>query len=214
MWSSILGFAPTFLSALVVLILGLIISALLGELAGRLVSLLRIDRLTERIGLKKELKDLGINVNFASLAQWLVKWFFYIVTIFTVVDILNIEQLSVFMERLVLYLPNVLVAVIILVVGLVAGKLLRDVVVNALSGSNVTERVSSFLGSLAKWSVFIFALMAALVQLGVAAELIQILFTGFVLMLAVAGGLAFGLGGREHASRVLDAVTREIGRAK
>lgn len=212
LWQRLLAFAPTFLSALLVLIIGLIISTLLGELARKIVTLARIDKFADNIGLTKELRNLGLKVNFAALAEWLVKWFFYIVTIFTVVDILNIEQLSSFLERLVLYLPNVLVAILILVVGLIAGRLLKNIVEGALESSAVAERISSFLGNLAKWSVFVFALMAALVQLGVAEGLIQILFTGFVLMLAIAGGLSFGLGGREHASRVLDRIEKEFGK--
>jgi len=210
LWASVVDFAPTFFSALLVLVLGLIISNLLGKFAGKIIKLVRIDSLVDKIGVKKEVKKVGITLNFSALFEWLVKWFFYIVTFVVVVDILNIEQLTLFLERLVLYLPNVIVAIIILAVGLVIGKLLKDAVESSLKNFAFTEKVSVFLGSLAKTAVFIFALMAALVQLGVAADLIQILFTGFVLMVAIAGGLAFGLGGREHASRVLDRVETEM----
>lgn len=206
LWASVMDFAPTFFTALFVLILGLIISNLLGKFAGKIIKLVRIDNLVDKIGVKKEVKKVGINLNFSALIEWLVKWFFYIVTFVVVVDILNIEQLTLFLGKLVLYLPNVIVAIIILAVGLVIGKILKDAVQSSLKNFAFTEKVAVFLGSLAKTAVFIFALMAALVQLGVAADLIQILFTGFVLMIAIAGGLAFGLGGREHASRILDTV--------
>ncbi len=210
LWDRIVAYAPTLLGALIVLVIGIIISILLGKFAKKIVLFTRVDKLSEKIGLKREVKNVGINLDFATLIGWLVKWFFFIVTFVAVVDILNIEQLTSFLEKLVLYLPNVLVAIVIMGVGLVVGKLFKNAVENSLKGFAVTTRVSTFLGSLAKWSVFIFALMAALVQLGVAADLIQILFTGFVVMLALAGGLAFGLGGREHASKVLDKVSSEI----
>ena len=67
-----------------------------------------------------------------------------------------------------------------------------------------------FLAGVAKWSIIVFSLMAALVQLGIAQSLIQVLFTGFVAMLAIAGGLAFGLGGREHAARVLNKLENDL----
>ena len=210
LWASVVDFAPTFFSALFVLILGLIISALLGKFAGKVVALARIDNLTEKIGVKKEVKKVGISLNFSALTEWVVKWFFYIVTLVVVVDILSIEQLTSFLEKLVFYLPNVIVAIAILAVGLVVGKIFKDAVENSLKTMAFTQRVATFLGSLAKTAIFVFALLAALVQLGVAADLIQILFTGFVAMVAIAGGLAFGLGGREHASKVLNWVEGEI----
>ena len=210
LWANLLGFLPTFLGALLVLIVGLIISNLLGKFAGKIISLLRVDNLSQKIGLKKEVKNFGINLDFAVMIEWVVKWFFYIVTFVAVVDILNIEQLTLFLQKLVLYLPNVIVAIVILAVGLILGKMLKDGIENTLKGFSVTSRLAMFLGSLAKWAIFIFALMAALVQLGVAADLIQILFTGFVIMVALAGGLSFGLGGREHASKVLDWFENEL----
>lgn len=210
LWASVADFAPTFFSALLVLVLGLIISALLGKFAGKVITLVRVDKLTEKIGVKKEVKKIGISLDFSALTEWVVKWFFYIVTLVVVVDILNIAQLTLFLERLVLYLPNVIVAIAILAVGLVVGKIFKDAVENSLKTMAFTQRVATFLGSLAKTAIFVFALLAALVQLGVAADLIRILFTGFVAMVAIAGGLAFGLGGREHASKVLDWVEGEV----
>lgn len=214
LWERIFDYAPTFFGALIVLVLGILISNLLGKLANKLVSLLKLEKLTEKKELKDEFDDLGIQWNFPAWAEWLVKWFFYIVTFATVVDILNIEQLSSFLEKFVLYLPQVFVALIILAVGLVVGTLLKTLIEKASKGLFPTERPSRFLGNLAKWALFTFTLMAALVQLGVAGELVQILFAGFVLMLAVAGGLAFGLGGKEHASRILDRVEGELGAGK
>jgi hypothetical protein len=210
LWDRIVEYAPNFFGALIVLVIGLIVSNLLGKLAGKIVRLARIDRFSESIGVRDELRVFGENFSFARLAEWIVKWFFYIVTFVMVVDILNIEQLTIFLQTLVLYLPNVLVAIIIMTVGLIVGAMLKSIVENATRGVFASDRYPFFLGSLAKWSIFIFALMAALVQLGVASELVQILFTGFVFMLAIAGGLSFGLGGREHASRVLDKVERDM----
>jgi hypothetical protein len=210
LWSNFLGFVPAFIGAILILIIGLIVSAMLGKFAKKLVKLTRLDSISEKVGLRQELSNVGIKISFATIIGWIVKWFFYIATFIAVVDILNIRQLTVFLEKLVMYLPNVIVAIIILAVGLVVAKVLKKVSVQALQTMSVGHKIANFLGSLAKWSVFIFAFMAALVQLGIATNLIQILFTAFVFMLALAGGLAFGLGGRGHASKVLDWIEKEL----
>lgn len=210
LWSSVLSFIPDLLGALVILIVGLIVASLLGKLTKKAIKLTRVDKLTEKIGLKQEVENLGFKLNIAVLLGWLVKWFFIIVTIIAVLDIINITQLSLFLEKLVLYLPQVIVAIAVLTVGLIVGRLASNATKSALSKTTVTEKMGNFLGTLAKWTIYIFAFMAALVQLGISASLIQVLFTGIIFMLAIAGGLAFGLGGREHARRVLDWVQKEI----
>lgn len=214
LWDKVLSFVPAFIGAWIVLVIGLLISVMLGKFAKKIVKLTKIDELAEKIGLKREIEDLGVKINFSELIGWTVKWFFFIATFIAVVDVLKIKQLTIFLENLVLYLPNVIVAIIILAVGLIVGKVLKNGAMHALEKISVTSKPASFLSNLAKWAIFIFAFMAALVQLGIAASLIQILFTGFVVMLAIAGGLAFGLGGREHASKVLDWIENEIGSKK
>ncbi|MGE5426097.1 MAG: mechanosensitive ion channel family protein [Bacillota bacterium] len=210
-WQNIAGFLPALLAALIVLIVGLLIGSLLGKLVRKIIEMTRIDSLSERIGLRKEVENLGFHLDFAIIIGWMVKWFIYIATLIAVVDILKIPQLTLFLERLVFYLPNVIVAFIIVAVGLMVGKFLQDAVKSSLSKMTMTERASALLAGAAKWAVLVFAGMAALVQLGVAPSLIQILFMGFVLMWSLAGGLAFGLGGKDYASRILESVEKEIG---
>lgn len=210
LWSKLLGFIPSLLGAILILIIGLIIASILGKLTKKLIKFARIDSLVEKTGLKEEMERLGIKLTFAGVMAWLVKWFFIIVTFIAVVDILNIRQLTTFLEKLVLYIPNIIVAVIIITLGFIIGKILKTGAKNSLMRMSIKEKLAYFLGSLAKWAVLVFSFMAALVQLGIATSLIQILFTGLILMLAVAGGLAFGLGGRDHAKKVLTWIEEEI----
>lgn len=214
LFNKVLGYIPNLLGALVILIVGLIIASMLGKLAKKLAKLTRIDSIAKKIGLSEELSRFGINLSFAQIIGKTVKWFFVIATLIAVVDVLNINQLTVFLEKLVLYLPNVIVAIIILAVGLIIGKILKNSAHKALGTFSMNEKSAILLSNIAKWSVFSFALMAALVQLGVAVNLIQILFTGFIFMLSIAGGLAFGLGGREHAAKILTWIEGETGHNK
>ena len=214
LWVKVFEFIPVFLGAFIILLLGLIISSILGKVAKKAMQMTKLDNLSEKIGLKAEIENFGIKLNFSELVGWVVKWFFIIATFIAVVDILNIPQLTVFLQKLVMYLPNVLVAIIILAVGLIVGKIFKNASKNALVRMRVAEGTASSLSTLAKWAVFTFALLAALVQLGIAANLIQILFTGFVIMLALAGGLAFGLGGRAHAEKILDWIENDLSHRK
>jgi hypothetical protein len=123
---------------------------------------------------------------------------------------LGIPQITEFLNEVARYIPNVIVAVVILAIGLVIGNFIENVVVSAVSASRIPTSSAGFLGGVAKWSIVVFALLAALVQLGVATSLVQILFTGLVAMIALAGGLALGLGGREKAAKWLDRLEQEM----
>ena len=202
-WVKIVSYFPQILGAVLVFIAGLLISATLGKFAKKLFKMTKLDVMNDKLGLKDELRGLGMKFEFSDLIGWVVKWFFIIITLIAVVDVLQIPQVTRFLEDVALYIPNVVVAIIILSIGLVAGKLISDISDKALRSSYFPDTSARFLASATKWSIVIFALMASLVQMGVAANLIQILFTGVVIMFALAGGLAFGLGGRDKAARII-----------
>lgn len=210
MWVKIIEFLPEILAALVVLIVGLFAAYGLGKLVHRLVRLSKVDEALHKVGIIKRVEEAGITVSLAGLLQWIVKWFLIVVVLIAVVDILQWDQVTDFLTQVALYIPNVIVAVVILGVGLVVGQFTYDVVVKGIKASKLPATASSTLAALAKWAIIIFALLAALLQLGVADRLIEILFAGIVAMVALAGGLAFGLGGKERAARWLERVEEEI----
>lgn len=209
-WNQIISFVPSLLAAIVVLVLGLILSQVLSKLAKRLVELTKVDGLLHKIDSVKKLEEVGLKVSISNLISWIVKWFFIIVTLTAVVDIMHLTEVTRFLQDVARYIPNVVVAVIILAIGLVVGQFVHDVVEKSAKASHLTAHTSHMLSSIAKWSLVIFALMASLTQLQVATELIQILFTGLVAMLALALGLSFGLGGKEHASKWLDQMKKKL----
>ena len=106
------------------------------------------------------------------------------------------------------YLPDAFIAVIILLVGMLLGSFVYDVVNTAVSAAKLGG--AAILAGICKWAIVVFAFIAALQQLDIAQELLQTLTTGLVAMLALAGGLAFGLGGQSHAKHVLDKLKSDI----
>ncbi|MEX1027290.1 MAG: hypothetical protein WD049_04685 [Candidatus Paceibacterota bacterium] len=199
-WDTFLAFLPEVASALLVLILGLIIASFLGALTRKLLSLARLDELSEQSGLAEMMKRVNLHFTFSWLIGKIVQWFFIIVFLLAAVDILGWQEVTVFLREILLYIPNILVAVVILAVGLIVGNFLGRLISTGISASKIPVSNAALLGTIAKVAVITFAALAALLQLGIAESLIQILFAGLVLALA----LAFGLGGQSKAKEVLD----------
>ncbi|MFH1866557.1 MAG: hypothetical protein ABIJ81_00515 [Patescibacteria group bacterium] len=212
MWDKFTDFLPELLVAIIVLIVGLLIAAALGRVAAKLIRLVKLDDLLSRTGVSQKAESAGVQFSLSGLVGWIVKWFFIIVVFIAVADILSWVQVTDFLTAVALYIPNVLIAVIILTVGIIVGQFIHDVVEKAIHVSKAPTTSAKTMAALSKWSIVIFSIMAALIQLGVAVRLIEILFTGLVAMLAIAGGLAFGLGGKEKASKWLEAIEKEVSR--
>ena len=159
-----------------------------------------LDRLSARTGKK---------LSIAAFGNWLVKWFFLVSTFVAAADILGLSEVGVFLySQVIPYFGNVVVAVAVLLIGMVAANFLHGVVRHALQAGGL--RTSDSLALITKWAVLIFAILAALAELRVASDFVSDLFRAFVAMLAIAGGLAFGLGGREHAKKILDAIEDDL----
>lgn len=196
LFDTVLSFLPNLLAAIVVLILGVLIAATLGHLVQKIVEFTRVDKALDRIGVNRALKGLG-KIQVSAIFGWLVKWFLIVVVLMAVADILALPQIIDFLEEVARFLPNVVIAVVILLIGFIGGNFVYEITARAVKAAKMHS--SKFLANLAKWSVIVFALMGSLIQLNIATSMVQTLFTGFIAMLALAGGIAFGLGGQETA---------------
>ena len=199
LWNSVIGFAPELMGAFVVLILGIIIAPIFGSIVKRLVKLTKVDTLSEKTGLTGTFENLGLRFTFSDVIGKLVKWFFLIAFLIAAMDVLGWASVTEFLKEIMLYIPNVVVAIIILAVGLIASQFVQKAVVTGLKTTG-TIKNPELLGNVARWALVVFAALAALLQLGVAERLIEILFAGGIITLA----LSFGLGGKEKAARFLD----------
>ena len=200
LWDSVIEFVPELLGAFLVFTVGLIVAPILGRIAKRLVKVTKIDTLSEKMGLTNTFENLELHFTFADVIGKLVKWFFLIAFLMAAMDILGWSRATEFLNQIVFYIPNVAVAVIMIAVGLIAGQFVQKIVITGLKTSGTSIKSPELLGNIARWALIIFAAMAALLQLGIAERLIEILFAGVVIALA----LAFGLGGKEKAARFLD----------
>ncbi len=203
LWIGVVAFLPKLILAVVIFLIGWLIASLIEKALRQIIDAVKIDALLRKTGIHDTLAKGGIRFSTSAFIAGLVKWFFVIVFLVAALDVIGLSQVNLFLREVVLgYLPNVVVAALVLLVG----SVLAETVGRLVSGSARMAEVRSagFLGTVAKWAIWIFTILIALSQLGIAAQLIQTLFIGVVAMFALAGGLAFGLGGKDAASRIVE----------
>lgn len=199
LWANIVRFVPNIIGAIVVFVIGLIVASALGTLVEKLFDAIKFDSFLNRIGLEPYFKRAGLRLRGAHFLGRVVFWFLVIVFLLAVSDALGLFALSGFLRDVLLFVPHVVVAVLIMLAAVVLANLARRLINASVTSAQLHG--AHFLGNLAWWSIVIFGLLAALVQLNVAVTIINTVVMGVVAMFALAGGLAFGLGGRETASR-------------
>lgn len=209
LWLRFAQFFPVLLGALLVFVIGWLVAIAAGQFIQRILDLLRLNEPFERIsGLRATVERAGLDLNIPKLLGGLVKWFLFIVTLLAASDILGLEAVASFLDRVISYLPNVVVAAIILVVGVLFATFVARVTRASVDAANLPHGGGA--AAVAKWAILVFTFLAAVFQLQIAEVLIQTLFTAFAAMLAIAGGLAFGLGGKDLATRVLKHLESDI----
>lgn len=208
-WLGLYSFLPSVILAIILFIIGVVIATFVGKAIAHVINLTKVNALLDRTALKEMVNKAGFHLNIGGLVGWLIKWLLILAFLVGALNLLGLSDVNVFLQQIVLfYLPRVIVAVLIVVVG----SVLAEVASKAVTGSAKVANVSSanLAGSIAKWAIWITTILFGLNQLGIGADLVQTLWMGIVVALALAIGLAFGLGGKEHASKVLDKVSDAI----
>ena len=202
LWLGVVSFVPSLIIAVIIFVAGWIVGSLLGRVVSQIVKSLKVDNALRSAGTESLLNRAGFRLNSGMFLGALVKWFIIVAFLVASFDVLGLDQVNDFLQQVVLlYLPRVIVAVLILLVAALIAEAMESVVKGSAKAAEV--RSANFLGNVTKWAIWVFAILMALYQLGVAAAFVQTLFTGFVVALALASGLAFGLGGKDSATRVL-----------
>lgn len=193
-------YLPQFIAGLLLLLVGVLISGILHQVVLGFFKFLKLEKWTKEANVSASFDVKVWPQLFAELLRWAVLILFLVAA----VETWGIKRVGDVLNQLLFYLPNVFVAVVMGLVGVVVGNLVSDVVKHG--SKSLGAHSAGTLASLARYSIFVFTGLIVLHQLGVAADLIRILFTGVVAMLALAGGLAFGMGGQETAREVLKAL--------
>lgn len=207
-WASVVGYLPTFIGALIVLLVGLAIASLLGKLIEKIFKAIKIDEFFQKIGLGKYAEKGGFQLRIAWFLGRLVYWFLVIVIVLALSDKLGFIALSSFLRDVLLYIPNIVVAILILLAVIVLANFLRSVVKKTVQTTKFGG--AGFLATLTWWVVILFGVAAALTQLRVAVTIVNTIVIAVIAAAGLAAGLAFGLGGKDEAARLLAKLRKEV----
>lgn len=203
------NFVPNLFVAIVIFVIGWIVGSILGKVVGQIMGSLKIDNALKSAGIGDLVTKAGFNLNSGAFIGGLIKWFFIIVFLVASLDVLGLTQVNQFLQNVVLsYLPQVIVAIFILLVAVVIAEAMQKIVIGSAKAANIKS--ANFLGATTKWAIWIFAILTTMIQLGIAVSFIQTLFTGVIIAFSLAIGLSFGLGGQEAASKYIEKIRHEI----
>ena len=201
-WLTFSEFLPQLVAALVLLILGWLLATLLRRGAVRVLKLLKVDVLAENSGIEDFLLKGGVRFTMVTLLANLVYWFVLFTVILAVLNTIGLQVAADLFNRIILYIPNVVVAIVVLLFGALFAKFVQGMAFAYLN--NVGMAGARFMSLIAQYAILVFVVSLALEQLNIGGEILvsafQIAFGAVCLALA----LAFGLGGREWAAKVLE----------
>jgi len=208
-WFGVAQFIPNLIIALVIFVVGWVVGVMLGRVVAQIIHSIKVDSILKSAGVEDVLSKAGFRLDSGRFIGELVKWFVIVVFLIATLEVLGLEQVNAFLQQVVLaYLPQVIIASLILLVAAVIADITQRLVVGAAKAADVAQ--APFLGGIAKWAIWIFAILIALSHLGIGEFFAQTLFTGVVIALAIGLGLSFGLGGQDAARDFLGKLRKDI----
>jgi hypothetical protein len=192
---------PQIIGALLILLIGWILARIIKKLVIRGLKLVRFNVLTEKSGIEKFLSDGGVKVSSIELIGTLVYWIIMLVVILATLNSLKLNAASTLFNEIMLYIPNIIVAIIILILGIYLAKLVSQVLITSLK--NMQEKAAATIGKIAYYAIIVLTVFIILGQLNIAEQIVN---NGFIILfgaICLAFGLAFGLGGKEWAADMI-----------
>jgi hypothetical protein len=193
---------PKIIGFAVILIVGWFIAGLIARLAARLLRAVKFNDLAERSGFGGFVRNIGVKTDCAGFLANVANWFMKLIVLVVAFDALGLPAVSDVLRQLLLWLPNLAVGIVVLVIG----GLLANAAAGLVRGATASAgfRHPEIIANAARAAVWIFAIIVAVNQIGIAQELVNTLFMGAVALAVLALGLSFGLGGRDIAGRLLN----------
>ena len=201
-------FIPVLLGALVILIVGWIFAKAIREVTHRILKAIKFEDISNKAGINKILSEGGIKINASELLSRLVYWLVMVVVLVVTVNALGLTVASSLLERLTSYIPHVISALFVLVVGMFLANVISAIVKTAAINTKIPK--PELLGSLSKWAILLFTVVVFLDELGIARVFVTLTFNIFFAAICLALALAFGLGGKEVAGKYLQELINRL----
>ena len=199
MWTRVLGFLPTLVSVLLILIIGWILAAIAKKVITRFLKLARLDTVSEKIGIANILTKGDINYTLSEIMGVIIYWLLMLVVLLAAVNALQLTVAAELLNQVILYVPNVIASVFILVLGIFFASIMANTVRTAAANAGIPQARS--LGQFSQVIVVIFTIVEALKQLRIDTSIIELLIKATLAALALGIGLAIGLGCKDMAAR-------------
>lgn len=200
--ATIISFIPLLFAALFLLIIGSIIAGWAKWLTIKLFHTFGINKLTSDSPLEKFFEKAEISGKFEHILGDIIRWLILLVFFIAALNLLGLTTVSLFLTSILGYLPHVIAAALILMIGTLVAGLIESLIKSSLT--HINRSTARLVSKIASYIVMVFTVLAAIAQLGIAQHFINTLFTGFVATLALALGLAFGLGSKDLVAKILD----------
>lgn len=209
LWYGFISFVPSLLLAIILFIIGWVVGSVLGKAIAQVITAIKLDKLFESAGAEEMMNRTGIKLNTGKFFGMIVKWFVIIVFLMASLQIVGLTQVNDFLRTAVLfYIPKVVISAIVLIIAAIIADAMQKIVQASAKAANLAS--ANMLGTITHYAIWIFAFIIALSELGIATYFMQVLFMGLIVMLALAGGLAFGLGGKEAATKAIAKISEDM----
>lgn len=200
--SNIVNFIPTIIAAILIVLAGILVGKWLRWLTVKLLETLRLSSFTKNTAIEKFLQKAEVTAKIEQVVGNIVRWLVILVFFIAATNLLGLTPVSDFLSSILRYIPNVISAALILTVGVIVAGLVESLVKGSLSQINVST--GRLVSKITSYMIMVFTILAAFAELNIASDLINTLFIGFVAMLAIGFGLAFGLGAKDVVAKILD----------
>lgn len=211
-WTQLASYIPQLLAALLLLFIGWILANLARTGVIKLLDLLRFDNLADKTGIEAFLKQGHVDISLSRVLANLVYWVIIFIVIVTVANSLGLHLVAELFNKIVLYIPNVIVAILVLVFGILVARIINRLVFAYLNNIGVQGALT--ISTLSEYAVIIFVVFVALEQLEIGTTLLTAAFQIGFGAIGLALALAFGLGGREWAAGVIKRMTERDGKER
>ena len=208
MLARVAGFLPTLIGVLVILIIGWIIAGILKSVVVKLLKLIQLDTASEKSGLADILRRGGIRHTLSELIGVLIYWLIMLLVFMTALNALGMTVAAALLDKVILYIPNVIAAMFILALGIFFSSMIGTVVRTASSNAGIPQ--SKFLGQVTQAVIMIFAAVITLEQLNIASSILNLTINIILASMGLAMAIAVGLGSKDIAGKLMQDMINKI----
>lgn len=202
LWRSFVNFLPQFFLGLIILLIGYTLAQAVNKFIKLFLKFFKIDEIFIKLRLieKKQI------IIWENILIEIIKWLIFLTFLMTSMEVWGLSKAVNFINQIISFFPNIIIVIVVAFLGVIASNFFTKIIMQAIPRSKEKNTITLFTQII----IALFTFLIILNQIGVAKELISILFAGIVLMFSLAGGLAFGLGGKEIAQEILNYLKHKI----